>query len=68
MFGRRITLFRLLGFEVRLDWSWLIIALSKMNRSHATRLLVVDHDRLVGILALRDLLRFLSLKLEIEPA
>jgi len=26
MFGRGITLFRLFGFEVRLDWSWLIIA------------------------------------------
>ncbi len=27
MFGRGITLFRLLGFEVRIDWSWIIIAL-----------------------------------------
>lgn len=27
MFGRRITLFKLFGFEVRLDASWLIIAL-----------------------------------------
>src|SRR5215472_4500642 len=26
MFGRRITLFRLSGFEVRLDLSWIIIA------------------------------------------
>ncbi len=26
MFGRRIKLFTLLGFEVGLDWSWLIIA------------------------------------------
>lgn len=26
MFGKRITLFRLLGFEVRLDASWLILA------------------------------------------
>ncbi|MGE5893142.1 MAG: M50 family metallopeptidase [bacterium] len=26
MFGKRITLFRLLGFEVRIDVSWLIIA------------------------------------------
>lgn len=25
-FGRRLRLFRLLGFEVRLDWSWIIIA------------------------------------------
>jgi Zn-dependent protease/predicted transcriptional regulator len=27
MFGRRIRLFKLLGFEVRIDWSWIIIAL-----------------------------------------
>jgi len=27
MFGRGITLFRLFGFEVRLDWSWIIIAI-----------------------------------------
>ena len=26
MFGRRIRLFKLLGFEVRLDLSWIIIA------------------------------------------
>ena len=26
MFGQRIKLFRLLGFEVRIDWSWVIIA------------------------------------------
>ncbi|MBW1667780.1 MAG: site-2 protease family protein [Deltaproteobacteria bacterium] len=27
MFGKRISLFKLLGFEVRLDYSWVIIAL-----------------------------------------
>ncbi len=43
-------------------------ALSKMNQTQATRLMVVDHGHLVGVLALRDLLRFLSLKLELEPA
>ena len=26
MFGNRIKLFKLLGFEVRVDWSWIIIA------------------------------------------
>ncbi len=32
-----------------------------------SRLLVVDHeDHLVGIISLRDLLRFLSLKIELE--
>jgi len=27
MFGNRITLFKLLGFEVRIDASWLLLAL-----------------------------------------
>ena len=27
MFGNRIKLFKLLGFEVRIDWSWIIIAI-----------------------------------------
>lgn len=27
MFGQRIKLFKLLGFEVRVDWSWIIIAI-----------------------------------------
>ncbi len=27
MFGRQIKLFKLLGFEVRIDWSWIIIAI-----------------------------------------
>lgn len=41
-------------------------ALSKMNRTGNSRLLVVDQGRLVGILSLKDLLRFLSLKIELE--
>jgi Zn-dependent protease/CBS domain-containing protein len=41
-------------------------ALSKMNRNHVSRLMVMDGDRLVGILALKDLLRFFSLKVELE--
>ncbi len=41
-------------------------ALAKMNRTGRSRLLVIDQDRLVGILSLRDLLRFLSLKVELE--
>jgi Zn-dependent protease/CBS domain-containing protein len=41
-------------------------ALSLMNRSRASRLMVVDGERLVGILALKDLLRFFSLKMELE--
>lgn len=43
-------------------------ALSLMSRTGASRLLVVDGDRLLGILALKDLLRFFSLKMEFEEA
>ena len=42
-----------------------LVALEKMQRG-ATRLLVTEGDRLVGILSLSDLLRFLSLKMELE--
>ena len=41
-------------------------ALGKMQRSGASRLLVVEGDRLVGIISLSDLLRFLNLKIELE--
>lgn len=41
-------------------------ALARMNRTGSSRLLVVDHGRLLGILSLKDLLRFLSLKVELE--
>ncbi|MDQ6801505.1 MAG: CBS domain-containing protein [Acidobacteriota bacterium] len=41
-------------------------ALSRMNRTGASRLLVAENSRLVGILTLKDLLRFLSLKIELE--
>jgi Zn-dependent protease/predicted transcriptional regulator len=41
-------------------------ALSRMQRSGQSRLLVVDHGSLVGILTLRDLLDFLHLKIELE--
>jgi Zn-dependent protease len=41
-------------------------ALGKMQRSGATRLLVTEGDRLVGIISLSDLLRFLNLKIELE--
>jgi CBS domain-containing protein len=43
-----------------------MVALSLMNRTQASRLLVVDHGRLMGILALKDLLKFLNLKMELE--
>jgi len=41
-------------------------ALGKMQRTGASRLLVIDGDRLVGIVSLKDLLGFLNLKLELE--
>lgn len=41
-------------------------ALAKMSRTTNSRLLVVEGDRLVGIVTLKDMLRFLSLKLELR--
>jgi Zn-dependent protease len=41
-------------------------ALGKMQRTGSSRLLVLDGDRLVGIVSLKDLLRFLNTKLELE--
>jgi hypothetical protein len=37
-----------------------------MNQTGASRLMVVDYGRLVGIIALKDLLQFLALKVELE--
>ena len=42
-----------------------IKALATMNRTGASRLLVADKDRLVGILTLKDMMKFLSLKVEL---
>ncbi len=41
-------------------------AFSIMNRAGASRLLVVENGKLAGILSLKDLLKFLALKLELE--
>ena len=41
-------------------------ALSKMNRTHNGRLMVVDGQQLVGVITLKDLLSFLSLKMDLE--
>ncbi len=41
-------------------------ALSTMNKTGASRLMVLDGDRLVGIISLKDMLKFLSLKIELE--
>ena len=45
-----------------------LTALARMQRNDQSRLLVVDHGSLVGIVTLKDLLDFLSLKLELEEA
>jgi predicted transcriptional regulator len=41
-------------------------ALSRMSRTAASRLMVVQDGRLVGIIALKDLMKFLSVKMELE--
>lgn len=41
-------------------------ALSAMRRNNASRLMVVENDQLVGIIALKDMLEFLSLKVELD--
>jgi Zn-dependent protease len=42
-------------------------ALSIMNRTGSSRLMVTEGGRLVGIISLKDMLRFLNLKVELEP-
>jgi CBS domain-containing protein len=41
-------------------------ALTKMSRSGTSRMLVVDGDRLVGVLTMKDLLDFFALKMDLE--
>jgi CBS domain-containing protein len=43
-----------------------LVAIAQMQRTHTSRLLVVSRGQLVGILALRDLLELLALKLQLE--
>ena len=40
-------------------------ALTKMSRGEDHRLMVVDGNKLVGVISLKDMLKFLSLKLEL---
>ncbi len=40
-------------------------ALKQMQETNSTRLMVVDHGRLVAVVALRDLMDFLATKLEL---
>lgn len=41
-------------------------ALAKMNQTGNSRLLVVEENHLVGIVTLKDMLKFLSLKIDLE--
>ena len=41
-------------------------ALTLMKENNASRLMVVEEDRLVGVIALKDMLEFLSLKIDLE--
>jgi Zn-dependent protease/CBS domain-containing protein len=40
-------------------------ALALMNRTKSSRLMVVERDRLLGVIALKDMLEFLSLKVDL---
>jgi Zn-dependent protease/CBS domain-containing protein len=42
-------------------------ALSVMHRSGNSRLMVVQNSRLVGVIALKDMLEWMSLKIDLEP-
>lgn len=42
-------------------------ALSRMSRTGSSRLMVTEDNRLVGIISLKDLLRFFELRVELEP-
>jgi len=41
-------------------------ALSKMSKTGHSRLIVTEGDRMVGVVTLKDMLKFLALKLELE--
>jgi predicted transcriptional regulator len=43
-----------------------IKALSLMNSTGNSRLMVLDGDKLVGVVTLKDLLQFLALKIDLE--
>ncbi len=43
-------------------------AISKMNQLGVSRLLIVDGERLAGLLSLKDLMKFIALKVELEES
>ncbi|MES1244953.1 MAG: site-2 protease family protein [Acidobacteriota bacterium] len=45
-----------------------LAALSNMSRNGTSRLMVAEGDQLLGILTLKDLLRFFSVKMELEQS
>jgi CBS domain-containing protein len=64
------------GEVMRHDWKPITVspdadalqALGRMQRMGSSRLLVTEQDHLVGIISLKDMLRFLNLKMELEGA
>jgi len=38
-----------------------------MNRTGSSRLMVTEGNRLAGIISLKDMLKFLELKVELKP-
>jgi predicted transcriptional regulator len=40
--------------------------LSQMNKTGNSRFMVIEQDRLVGIVTLKDMLKFLSMKIDLE--
>ncbi len=43
-----------------------IQALGKLSQAGVSRMMVVDGERLVGLLSLSDLMKFIALKMELE--
>jgi CBS domain-containing protein len=41
-------------------------SLSTMSRNQASRLMVVDDHRLTGVISIKDLMKFIALKVELE--
>jgi CBS domain-containing protein len=71
MFGKRINLF----WDIKVPCSEdntispdvdAIKALSLMSRTGTSRLMVTEGDRLAGVVALKDMLKFLSLRIELD--
>lgn len=45
-----------------------MMALSVMSRTNASRLMVVEEKKLVGVIALKDMIKLLSLKVDLGEA